>query len=123
MNAQPIRKDIMQKCISLGVTEFTLEFSGGSDEGNLHVSITPSQWDLPSADPKHTKLVDLVRMIEDWAWDEYRYSGAGDGNDYGDNITYDIERMKVFTQEWMMQRVDGLRVPEKFEVAVDNKKD
>lgn len=123
MNAQPISKDILQKCIALGVTEFTLEFSGGSDEGNLYVAITPSQWDLPSGDPERPKLDALVTDIEKWAWDVYSYSGAGDGTDYGDNITYDIERMKVFTQEWMMQRVDGLRVPEKFEVAVDNKKD
>lgn len=123
MNAQPISKEILQKCIALEVTEFTLEFSGGSDEGNLYVAMVPSRWDLRADDPKRPQLDTLAREIEDWAWDVYQYSGEGDGDSYGDNITYDIENMKVFTQEWMMRRVDGLRVPEKFEVSVDNKKD
>jgi hypothetical protein len=30
----------------------------------------------------------------------YEYSGAGDGTDYGDNITYNLVEGKVTTQEW-----------------------
>lgn len=88
MNAEPLSKAIYDKAKSLGITEIGLHFSGGSDEGHLYVETKP-EYDREFAD-----------QIEEWVWDTYHYSGAGDGNDYGDNITYNLETGEVTTQEW-----------------------
>jgi hypothetical protein len=90
MKAQPLSKDIYNKAKELGVEKIILAFSGGSDEGHLQVDIIPYE--------KHDD--DFQSNIEDWAWEVYSYSGAGDGSDYGDNITYDLVKGKVSTSEW-----------------------
>jgi len=89
MQAEPLSKDIYNKAKELGVEEILLQFSGGSDEGYLEVRLTPN-------DDIH-----LEQEIEDWAWKVYRYSGAGEGTDYGDNIVYDLKNNEVRTIEWV----------------------
>ena len=74
MRAEPLKKEIYNKAKELGIKKIILRFSGGNDEGNLDVDMMPD-WNQ-----------DLASDIEDWAWDAYSYSGAGDGSDYGDNI-------------------------------------
>jgi hypothetical protein len=50
---------------------------------------------------EHTeKIRKLWGEVEEWAYDSYGYSGAGDGTEYGDDITYDLVTNKVSTQEW-----------------------
>jgi hypothetical protein len=88
MEAQPLSKDIYNKAKELGVEQIVLEFSGGSDEGYLHIGLAP--------EPNNG----FAQEIEDWAWEAYSYSGAGDGSDYGDNITYDLVNGEVSTEEW-----------------------
>ena len=97
MHIKPLSKAIHAKAKSLGVTKITLKFSGGSDEGYLTV-------DLEGVDAYGT---DIEKEIEEWAWSVYEYSGAGDGNDYGDDITYDLENSKVESNEWHMVRQDN----------------
>lgn len=97
MNAEPLNKDIYNKAVKLGVETITLRFSGGSDEGYLDVDIVP--WN------DQTKTI--IGEIENWAWDAYCYSGAGDGNDYGDDVEYDLVNKKVFVSEWYTARQDG----------------
>lgn len=97
MNAEPLNKDIYNKAVKLGVETITLRFSGGSDEGYLDVDIVP--WN------DQTKTI--IGEIENWAWDAYCYSGAGDGNDYGDDVEYDLVNKKVSTSEWYTARQDG----------------
>jgi hypothetical protein len=91
MNAQPLSKDIYNKAKELGIEKINLAFSGGSDEGNLRVELFP--WEKGEDGSFSSE-------IEDWAWEVYSYSGAGDGNDYGDNITYDLVEGEVSTSEW-----------------------
>ena len=76
-------------------TKITLSFSGGSDEGYLDISVEGGDYDPAFA-----------RKIEQWAWDVYSYSGAGEGHDYGDDICYDLETMTVDISEWYMERTD-----------------
>ena len=95
MRAEPLKKEIYNKAKELGIKKIILRFSGGSDEGNLDVDMTPD-WNQ-----------DLASDIEDWAWDAYSYSGAGDGSDYGDNIEYDLVKGKVSTSEWYTTISDG----------------
>lgn len=96
MKIENLNKELYNTLIAAGVTSFTLQFQGGSDEGYLNVIIdSKNQLDI-------TNHRDLEKLIEDWAWDTYGYSGAGDGNDYGDNITYNLETLKVDWKEWSM---------------------
>jgi hypothetical protein len=95
MRAEPLKKEIYNKAKELGIKKIILRFSGGSDEGNLDVDMMPD-WNQ-----------DLASDIEDWAWDVYSYSGAGDGSDYGDNIEYDLVKGKVSTSEWHTSIYEG----------------
>ena len=87
MNAKPLSKAIYDKAKELGVNTISLEFSGGNDEGHLHVQTDTDNYDFE-------------KLVEDWAWKAYDYSGAGDGSDYGDNVVYDLKEGKVSTSEW-----------------------
>ena len=101
MNAEPIKKSLYDKLKAAGVTSVKLAFSGGSDEGYLDVFL------YPSFDYHDEAVRNLVEEVEKWAWDIYSYSGAGDGSDYGDNITYDLVNNTVETEEWFTERSYG----------------
>jgi hypothetical protein len=97
MTIEPLNKQIYDKAKELGVEKIELKFEGGSDEGYLYIDIYPEESDKDG----------LAGIIEDWAWEVYSYSGAGQGNDYGDTITYNLKEGKATTSEWYMTRVDG----------------
>jgi hypothetical protein len=92
MTAHPLSKAIYDKAKKLGYTKIILRFSGGNDEGYLYIDM---ELNLAGIDN-----YEFTKEIEDWAWKVYDYSGAGDGTDYGDTITYDLENGNVSTQEW-----------------------
>lgn len=97
MEAQPLTKSLHKKLTDANIKSFTLEFQGGSDEGYLYIDI--------DSDPNSDSDTEFIeQIIEDWAWSVYQYSGAGDGSDYGDTITYNLETNQVTTQEWYTQR-------------------
>lgn len=100
METQPLNKDLYNKCLELNIKSFTLHFSGGNDEGFLDVSI---QFDKRSAEKD--SYFELQSDIEDWAWDVYSYSGAGDGRTYGDDITYDIQDKSVTCEGWYTREI------------------
>lgn len=106
MNALPLKKAIYDKAKEIGVEQITLAFSGGSDEGHLSIYIEPSE----------AATHELFESIQDWAWDAYDYSGAGDGTDYGDNIVYDIKNRKVTTSEWFTIVQNGETAQDEIEV-------
>ena len=91
---QPLPKALYDQLVAAGIDSFELQFQGGSDEGYLEIEFNPFSSDLHGA-------------IEDWAWSAYSYSGAGDGSDYGDNITYDLKNKTASCSDWHMDRVDG----------------
>lgn len=95
MNPEPINKALYEKAKSMGITKIHLEFQGGSDEGYLGVNLQNAEG---------SQDLQLAQEIEEWAWDAYSYSGAGDGSDYGDDITYDLVENTVETQEWYTSR-------------------
>jgi hypothetical protein len=97
MKAEPLKKEIYNKAKELGIENITLHFSGGSDEGYLDIELMPYE--------KHNQ--EFANEIEEWAWDVYSYSGAGEGSDYGDNIEYHLKTGRVLTSEWFTSRVDG----------------
>ena len=88
MEAEPLSKSIYNKAKKLGIDLIILHFSGGSDEGYLSIETSP----------KHNQ--EFNEEIDEWAWSAYHYSGAGDGSDYGDDITYNLKTNEVSTEEW-----------------------
>jgi hypothetical protein len=97
MEAKPLSKTIYNKAKKEGVEKIILQFSGGSDEGYLNIELLGEGSESLRYDEKAR---DFAQEIEDWAWEVYHYSGAGDGSNYGDNITYDLVEGKVSTEEW-----------------------
>lgn len=99
MNPEPMNKALYEKAKSMGITKIELEFQGGSDEGYLNVGLHNTEGPVP-----YGQETDLSQEIEEWAWQVYSYSGAGDGSDYGDDITYNLVENTVETQEWYTSR-------------------
>jgi hypothetical protein len=102
MTPEPLPKAIHEKALELGINEIVLNWSGGNDEGYLNVEY--DKRDVPDY---------FNDMVENWAWDAYYYNGAGDGNDYGDDISYNLKENTVHTSEWFYERQerDGGTVP------------
>lgn len=113
MKAEPLRKNIYDKAKEIGVEQIILRFSGGNDEGYLDIETLP--WNVD--------IGDLHDEIDEWAWEAYSYNGAGDGNDYGDDITYDLKSGKVSTSEWFTSRQEGDSGEESLELDEEYEKD
>ncbi len=96
MNIEPLPTTIRNRAIALGITAIHLHFNGGNDEGNLDIQF------------KGGDSRELEQAVDDWVWKTYDYSGAGDGTDYGDDITYDLETMRVTQNSWCMERKDDV---------------
>ena len=108
MNIEPLSKVIYNKAKELGIETIVLNFSGGDDEGYLDVGMTPKY------DEK------FAGEIEDWAWEVYDYSGAGDGNAYGDNVEYDLKNGKASTEEWYMTRQSEDGVTRNLQISAED---
>ena len=118
----PLPKKLYDEAKELGISSIELEFRGGNDEGNLYVVlVAPKTDDLVKIVKRKQRVSKLETDIETWAFDAYQYSGAGDGNDYGDDVTYNLETMKASVSSWMMERVDLDPDPEvSIEIETEN---
>lgn len=103
----PLPREIYRRCIEENITSIRLRFSGGSDEGYRDVELNGLDGRYFQWNTKDEKMVELVQLIDSWCDEKYRFSGAGDGNSYGENITYDIVNGTVTSQEWWTQQMDG----------------
>jgi hypothetical protein len=99
MQIEPLSKKIYDKAVALGISQIELKFSGGSDEGYLSVYV--------NGQDEFESNTEFEQQIEGWAWEVYGYSGAGDGNDYGDDVVYDIVNKKATSESWYMARTGG----------------
>ena len=95
MQIEPLSKKIYDKAIALGISQIELQFSGGNDEGYLNVSLGGEYNE------------DFQQEVIDWGYTAYSYSGAGDGNDYGDDVLYDLLKKTATVSSWSMQRTEG----------------
>lgn len=111
MNIEPLSKKIYDKAVSLGITQIALHFSGGSDEGYLNVYVNNEKG--------FSSNTEFEQEIEEWAWDTYDYSGAGEGNDYGDDIVYDLVKKTATSESWYMARTEGDSESDDLEIAED----
>ena len=107
MQIEPLSKKIYDKAIALGISQIELLFSGGNDEGYLNVSFRGE----PFANE------DFEQEVIDWGYTAYSYSGAGDGNDYGDDIVYDLLKKTATVSSWSMQRTEDLPKIGSLEIA------
>ena len=113
-NPAHLPKWLYDRAFEMGIHTITLHFSGGSDEGYLNVHFS-GDFDSGKGDPYSNGFSTL---IEDWAWDAYSYSGAGCGEDYGDDIEYNLITKKVYVSDWRMERHDSPTQEE--EMTVDD---
>lgn len=108
---RPLTKELYDRAVELQTEKITLHFSGGNDEGYLtvHLHSKHPKLELRMSDDSvakavydefRSKISTLEMDIESWAWDVYEYGGAGDGSDYGDDITYDFVSGTVSCVEW-----------------------
>lgn len=112
MKIEPLKQELHDEAKALGITKIHLQFSGGSDEGFLYVHFDYKENNAGGHDSVFP-LASLEEAIEKWVWSVYEYSGAGDGSEYGDNITYDLEEKKVSHDGWYhaLQYEDNGTVP------------
>lgn len=105
LEPKPLKREIFDKARELGITEIHLEFQGGSDEGWVYVNCVHAD---------RRDFHEFQQEIEDWVWQVYDYSGAGDGTDYGDNITYKIGEAVEENGAWKIpaSSVDWINQPE-----------
>jgi len=99
MNIEPLSKKIYDKAVSLGISQIELKFSGGSDEGYLRVYVNG-----PDGFESNTEF---AQEIEEWVWETYDYSGAGDGSDFGDDVIYDLVNKTATSDSWYTYRTEG----------------
>ena len=103
---RPISKAIYEKAKSLGIETISLQFTGGNDEGALQVDVDP-----------YDSSYNFEKEIEDWAWEAYQYNGGGDGNDYGDDITYNLKDGTASSSSWYTSRCDGESAEKDIEIT------
>lgn len=116
----PLSKSLYKRAQELDLSKLQLQFSGGSDEGFLQVEATSEKveayrsytWEEQQKheednSPEYqafkalsSEIRDFEEAVDTWAWEVYSYSGAGDGSDYGDNITYDFKENVVKGDSW-----------------------
>jgi len=103
----PLPMKLMTRALSLGVGVIVLNWSGGSDEGHLHI-------DLRNEDGKRIYygstvegMEDFRIEIEEWGYDTIDYNGAGDGSSYGDVIRYNLKEGTVSTETWWTEEIYG----------------
>ena len=109
MNIEPLSKKIYDKAVSLGITQIELHFSGGSDEGYLSVYVNGQEG--------FSSNTELEQEIEGWAWQAYGYSGAGGGDEYGDDVLYSIVSKTATISSWHMERTESAPENGDFEIA------
>ena len=116
MNIEPLPKKIYDKAIALGITQIELHFSGGNDEGYLD-AIVIGEYPRVGTGAVLRACEDFEREVQDWADNAYSYSGAGDGNDYGDDVLYSIVSKTATISSWHMERTESTPENGDFEIA------
>ena len=106
----PLPRKLYDKALQKKIQVIRLEFEGGNDEGCLQIDF---------CDQKGDRVYDerFAQKIEEWVWDAYDYSGAGDGSRYGDKVVYDLEKMTVTADEWWHVVNVEKGAPQKLELA------
>jgi len=102
---KPLPRKLVEKAKEHGVAKINVCWSGGDDEGHCNVNL------------EYTKEAELTQRpitrdelepeFEEWAETAFDYSGAGDGNAYGDDLVYDLEKNTVQCSDWYMVRQEG----------------
>jgi len=111
-SVKPLPKSLFEEAKKLKITKISLEFQGGSDEGQWYVGF---ERDNEDEDASYDSDVDeLNREIEDWAFEAYNYSGNGD--DHGYDIMYDLVNMEVTHEYWYMDRKYGDKESDKISI-------
>lgn len=106
LEVKPLPKDLYDRAKNLSVGKIELQFSGGSDEGHMNAQLSLILSPLKDKN-ELLEIENLEQDVHDWMEKTWNYSGAGDGTDYGDDITYDLVENTVSTSCWCYVREDS----------------
>lgn len=102
---------IYAEAMELRISAIFLRFSGGSDQGYLSVEVVTDERNQITAGHADYQGLPLtaafIKKVDAWADAAYKYNGAGDGVDYGDDIMYNLVANRVIVTDWQMERVDN----------------
>ena len=116
--AKPISRSLVERLKEANVAVLKLHFSGGHDESYLSASTYTS---------KGVALMERAEIyygnepgtlegdISEWAWGAFSYSGAGEGKDYGDDYTYNLDTGTVQHTYWQDEPEHTEYKPQKLE--------
>jgi hypothetical protein len=107
MSYQNIPKELFQKLKEAGAETLVVKLEGGNDEAIIDVDVLPYT--------AHSGAI--ARDVEDWVWNSFCFSGAGDGNPFGENYTYDLKKGTVHSESWYTEVVPGDKDEESFTVG------
>ena len=113
MEIKPLSKKIYDDAVNLKVEMIKLNFSGGNDTGYLDIEL-----DGMIEVPYNDELIQFEADVEKWAWDVYSYNGGGDGTEYGDSITYDLNNKTAYTEQWWYERQESESEDEPFTLSL-----
>ena len=98
---QPLSKALYEELKKNKIVKFQIKFDGGNDEGQVEIILyktyknhNGSFRDKPVSDTY------LENQVDVWVWKAYEYSGAGDGNAYGNIYTYNLVENIAFHESW-----------------------
>jgi len=97
---QPLKRSLYVRAAQLGIRSIEISISGGYDEGYVEIELNRPA--LPNVNDEDIRA--LEREFEDWVYEVYETSGAGDGTSYGDRITYDLIENTVSNHQWYYAR-------------------
>lgn len=129
LEPEPLPRKLVEKAKAEGVVKINVCWSGGGDEGSCNVNL---EADMTAGAPSGIRprasmskeWQQLEQEFEEWAETAFDYSGAGDGNAYGDDLVYDLEKNTVQCSHWSQRgtfsRDDGEEVELELQTEGEN---
>lgn len=129
LEPQPLPRKLVEKAKEQGVVKIIVCWSGGNDEGDCEVNVEYAKErvkELERAGGRKAIAVaakELEQEFEEWAETAFDYSGDGDGDAYGDDLVYDLEKNTVQCSDWKMVRQEGDEVECPLELQTEGEND
>jgi hypothetical protein len=117
MEIKPFPHNLALALAEKEIERVEISFSANGDEAYVDIGLYTDDgrlWGMV-----HHKNVDLRRVLLEWVADAYEYSGDGEG--YGDVVTYDFLNNTVTHVYWYDEREEGESSKHEL-VVVDPKK-
>lgn len=125
LEPQPLPRKLVEKAKEQGVVKINVCWSGGNDEGSCNVNVEYAKERVKELERAvyRKEQHELEQEFEEWAETAFDYSGTGDGDAYGDDLVYDLEKNTVQCSDWHMVRQEGDEVECPLELQTEGEND